>query len=228
MRCVARDFGNVILVGFVIEDTWSLSYYERGIQPDNYLLSEILPTCKLFSLTPHLVSRLFCMEISYDRMTWFAGGSSSLGGRSSAIISAARLNRGLNVIKTQQLDQYGLQAVSAIKRMPMNDDLVVGGLHKMLIMTWTGANFIVNKVVENVHSSKKFPPKVVLTPNQTCSVTSQYTETRSSLFAGVTNTSPRPPTNNLFQFINNSSKSSFGKVLSSKLAEVHAPIFILS
>jgi hypothetical protein len=93
-------------------------------------------------------------------MTWFAGGSSSQNGRSTAVISAVGLNRSLNVIRTLSLEQYGLQAVSAIKRMPMNDDLVVGGLRKMLIITWTGADFIVNKVVENVHSSKKIPSKI--------------------------------------------------------------------
>lgn len=48
MRCVARDFGNVVLVAFVIENTQSLVYYERGIEPDNHLLTEILPECKSF------------------------------------------------------------------------------------------------------------------------------------------------------------------------------------
>lgn len=98
------------------------------------------------------------MEISYDRNTWFAGGSSvrDASGRSSAVISAIGLNRNLNKIRTLNLDQYGLQACTAIKRMPTNDDLVVGGLRKMLIMSWTGNDFIVNKVIENVHSSK-FP-----------------------------------------------------------------------
>jgi hypothetical protein len=95
------------------------------------------------------------MDISYDRMTWFAGGSSSAVGRGGAVISAVGLNRNLNKIRTQNLDQYGLQAVTAIKRMPMNDDLVVGGFQKMLIVTWTGIDFQVNKVIENVHTSKK-------------------------------------------------------------------------
>jgi hypothetical protein len=52
MRCVARDYGNVVLVGFVIEDTWSFAYYERGIQPDNHLLNEILPRCKFINTLP--------------------------------------------------------------------------------------------------------------------------------------------------------------------------------
>ena len=50
MRCVAKDFGNVMVVAFVLEDAWSLVYYERGTEPDYHLLSEILPNCKHFNV----------------------------------------------------------------------------------------------------------------------------------------------------------------------------------
>ena len=45
MRCVAKNNGRVVLVAFVIENTWSLSYYEQGLEPDNHLLADILPSC---------------------------------------------------------------------------------------------------------------------------------------------------------------------------------------
>jgi hypothetical protein len=47
MRCVAKDMGNVIIVAFVIENTWSIAYYQTGIEADNHLLEEILPRCNL-------------------------------------------------------------------------------------------------------------------------------------------------------------------------------------
>lgn len=92
------------------------------------------------------------MDISNNRNVWFAGGTSLNG--SSAVIAAVSLNRNLKTIRNLQLDQYGMQTCSAIKRMNNSDDLVVGGLRKMLIMNWTGLDFVVNKVVENVHSCK--------------------------------------------------------------------------
>lgn len=92
------------------------------------------------------------MEISADRNTWFAGGTSTSG--NVGVISALNFNRGLGQIKTSQLDQYGMKACSAIKRMPNRDDLVVGGFGKILIMSWTGKDFVVNSVIENLHSSK--------------------------------------------------------------------------
>lgn len=94
------------------------------------------------------------MEISADRNTWFAGGTSNSG--SVGIISALNLNRGLGQIRTLQLDSYGMKACSAIKRMPNRDDLVLGGFGKILIVTWTGKDFIVNSVIENLHSSNIF------------------------------------------------------------------------
>lgn len=50
MRCVAKDNGRIVLVAFVIENTWSLSYYEQGMEPDNHLLTDVLPSCKFEEL----------------------------------------------------------------------------------------------------------------------------------------------------------------------------------
>lgn len=78
------------------------------------------------------------MEISADRSTWFAGGTTSEG---TGVISALNFNRGLSQIKTLQLDNYGMKACSAIKRMPNRDHLVVGGFGSILVMTWNGRDF---------------------------------------------------------------------------------------
>lgn len=94
------------------------------------------------------------MEISYDRNTWFAGGYNLE--RSSAIVSALDFDQSLSTIKTLVLDQYQLEACTVIKRMPQNDDLVVAGLKKMIILNWDGADFNLIKVIDNVHSSKFF------------------------------------------------------------------------
>jgi hypothetical protein len=107
------------------------------------------------------------MDISYNRGTWFAGGSTprTQSGRTSAILTACSLNRNLGVIRSKVLDQYGLQAVTAVKRMPSNDDLIVGGFRKLLVVNWTGMDFNVLKVVDNVHSGKPFhflPPNLNL------------------------------------------------------------------
>jgi hypothetical protein len=50
MRCVAKENGRVVLVAFVIENTWSLAYYEKGMEPDNHLLTDVLPSCKFRKL----------------------------------------------------------------------------------------------------------------------------------------------------------------------------------
>lgn len=46
MRCVAKENGRILLVAFVIENTWSLAYYEKGMEPDNHLMADVLPSCK--------------------------------------------------------------------------------------------------------------------------------------------------------------------------------------
>lgn len=46
MRCVAKEMGRVVIVAYVIDDMWSFAYYEKGIEPDNHLLEDILPNCK--------------------------------------------------------------------------------------------------------------------------------------------------------------------------------------
>jgi hypothetical protein len=92
------------------------------------------------------------MEISHDKNVWFAGGYNLE--RSSAVISAIGFNKNLNIIKTIALIEYGLEACTVIKRMPHNDTLVVGGLKKILVINWTGSDFEIVKVLDNVHSSK--------------------------------------------------------------------------
>jgi hypothetical protein len=92
------------------------------------------------------------MEISHDRNVWFAGGYNLE--RSSAVISALGFNKNLNIIKTLVLSEYGLEACTVIKRIPQNDTLIVGGLKKMLVINWTGSDFDIIKVINNVHSSK--------------------------------------------------------------------------
>ena len=44
--------------------------------------------------------------------------------------------------------------MSKIKRMPDNDDLLVCGLGKMLLVNWNGADFRVLSVIDNVHSGE--------------------------------------------------------------------------
>lgn len=50
MRCVAKDMGSSIVVAYIIDDMWSFAYYEQGIEPDNHLLNDIIPSCKKFTL----------------------------------------------------------------------------------------------------------------------------------------------------------------------------------
>ena len=154
MRCVAKDQGNIILISFVMDKTQYFAYYEKGAKPMIFSANNILPTCniKTFLYLILLVGRLFAMEISYDRNTWFAGGYNLE--RKSAVISALGFNSNLNTIKTLELSEHGLEACTVVKRMPHNDDLVIGGLKKMIILNWNGSDFNLIKVIDNVHSSK--------------------------------------------------------------------------
>jgi hypothetical protein len=68
MRCVAKENGRIILVAFVIENTWSLAFYEQGLEPDNHLLSDVLPSCNfIFLQTSNLrISRSFVLHGNFS------------------------------------------------------------------------------------------------------------------------------------------------------------------
>ena len=44
-RAVSKNSGKVNLIGYVIDNNFSLAYHEEGIEPDNYILQEVLPKC---------------------------------------------------------------------------------------------------------------------------------------------------------------------------------------
>ena len=46
-RAVSRNRGSVNLIAYVIDNNFSLAYNEENIEPDNYLLQEVLPKCKV-------------------------------------------------------------------------------------------------------------------------------------------------------------------------------------
>lgn len=95
------------------------------------------------------------METSYSRDLFFCAGSTSRGGggRSDGILAAVTFDRGMNLVVEKALDQYNIQACTAIRRFPGSDDLAVGCYRHLLIVSWVGDNFIVNNVIDDVHTS---------------------------------------------------------------------------
>ena len=69
-------------------------------------------------------------------------------------MAAVSFDRTLTLIQEKIFDQYNVQACTALRRFEHNDDFVVGCFKHMLLVSWIGGNFIVNNIVENVHSGK--------------------------------------------------------------------------
>ena len=96
------------------------------------------------------------METSLNRSVFFCSGTTGkdISGRSEGTLAAVTFDRSLNVIESRILDEYNIQACTALRRIPKTDDLCVGCFKHMLIVTWTGAKFLVQNIIESVHSSK--------------------------------------------------------------------------
>lgn len=97
------------------------------------------------------------METALNKNSFFCAGSmkDSLTGDSKGILAAVSFDRDLKLLNQTVLDDYDLQACTSLRRFPQNDDLFVGSFLHLLIVTWTGRDFIVNRFIENVHTGKK-------------------------------------------------------------------------
>lgn len=100
------------------------------------------------------------METSNSRNLFFCAGSTSrdVSGRGEGVLAAVTFDRALNLVVEKVMDQANISACTAIRRFPGTDDLVVGCMRHMLIVSWVGDDFIVNNIVENVHTSKPLSP----------------------------------------------------------------------
>lgn len=47
-RCVAKDEATIILVVFVFKNQFNFCYYEKGREPDNLLISDVLQKSNFF------------------------------------------------------------------------------------------------------------------------------------------------------------------------------------
>lgn len=95
------------------------------------------------------------METSYSRDLFFCAGSTTrdMSGRSEGMLAAVTFDRALNLVTERVLDRENIQACTAIRRFPGTDDLAVGCFKHLLIVSWVGSDFIVNNVIDNVHTS---------------------------------------------------------------------------
>ena len=101
------------------------------------------------------VGQLWAMETSKNPGVFFCSGSTAkVEGRSEGVLAAVTFDRNLNLIVEKVLDGINLQACTALRRFPGTDDLAVGSFKHILIVSWSGNNFILNNLIENVHSSK--------------------------------------------------------------------------
>lgn len=76
--------------------------------------------------------------------------------RPEALISALQFDRSLKMVSELVLDQFALQAATALKRVPGTDDFVVGCYRSLVVVNFSSSGFVVLNFIENVHSSKFF------------------------------------------------------------------------
>lgn len=77
-------------------------------------------------------------------------------GRSEAIVSALQFNRALKMSAEVVLSNLGVQAATAVKRIPNRDDFVVGCFKDLVILGFRGTTFQTLNVIDNVHTSNFF------------------------------------------------------------------------
>ena len=98
------------------------------------------------------------METSYDKSVFFCSGTtgSDITGIAEGTLAAISFDQAMQTIEEKVFTEYDLQACSTIKRFPDTDDLIVGCFKHMLIVSWVNETFVVNNLIENVHTSKIF------------------------------------------------------------------------
>lgn len=97
------------------------------------------------------------METGYNKNVFFCAGAVDRTGNGSSegALAAITFDRSLTLIKETVFDDYNVQGCTALRRFENSDDLLVGCFKHIMIVTWTGGDFIVNNVIEDVHTGKR-------------------------------------------------------------------------
>jgi hypothetical protein len=99
---------------------------------------------------------LYAMEPSLDKSMLFCCGSTqkAANGTTKGVIGAIKFDQTMKLISEIIISPYEIQACTAMKRMPQNDDLIIGGFSSLLIVKFTGKKLVILNRIENIHSSK--------------------------------------------------------------------------
>ena len=118
------------------------------------------------------------MEPSNDLSLFFCAGSNILdnNGTSQGVLAAVRFDKSMQLITEQPIREADIQACTALRRFPASDDLLVGGYKHILLVTWNGMSFVVNNIIENVHTSKHSAPSSEFLVNFVILIFSRYCE----------------------------------------------------
>lgn len=94
------------------------------------------------------------METGFNKNIFFCAGATEKdhSGRSEGVLAAVSFDRSMTLINETVFDEYNIEGCTALRRFEENDDIIVGCMKHLLIVTWNGNAFIVNNVIENVHT----------------------------------------------------------------------------
>ncbi len=70
-----------------------------------------------------------------------------------AVVAAIVFDRTLNLITEKVINIASIQAVTALKRMPSKDDLILGCFGSMLVVRFTGNSLDILLEIPKVHSN---------------------------------------------------------------------------
>lgn len=108
-------------------------------------------------------SNAFTLECSISGDVFFVGGSTSKDLSSSdAVLFAVSVESGdFEVLDDLVMREEGEQkmGVTSLRRDRDRDVLYAGVFQDIFIVEWSGSNFIVLRVIDNIHSCKVFSPQ---------------------------------------------------------------------
>ena len=143
-RCVAKDQGSSIFVVYVMNNLFYISAFFKGKKP---IMKKVREFLREFN-------KLYAIELNLSRSVIFCAGCSKRDDRkkTKGTLAAVRFDSGLGVISEVTLGRYNAQVCSSLRRFKDRDDLVVGCMRALLIVEFTGKQFLVKNVVRDLHS----------------------------------------------------------------------------
>ena len=143
-RAVAREGGKGLILLYLFKNTFFLCTNVDGRTTWNQAVSDFLPN----------FSKVYALEINHDSDIVFSAGTTfrSKGKQTQGCLAAMSFQQTPKLLASKIFDDLEVSKCSAVRKVPRRDDLLVGCVRHLMVVEFTGSDFLVKNMIYDVHS----------------------------------------------------------------------------